>query len=154
MSDQPNLNIKNKKAYFNYEISNTFEAGIQLLGSEIKSIRLGKVVIGEAFCQIKQNEMFLVNMYISEYEYGSTFFNHETTRVRKLLLHKREIKKLAAQIAKEGVSVVPIKMYITKKGIAKIMLGVGKGKKDHDKRDSIKQKDVKRETDRALKKYK
>ena len=133
------IEIKNKKAYFNYFIEEEYEAGISLSGTEIKSIRKGSVDIKDSYIRIKNNEAFIINMYIAKYEVGE-FFNHDEYRERKLLLHKKEIKKLKDKVAINGLTLIPLKVYI-KKGYAKVLVGVCKGKKIYDKRASIKEKD-------------
>lgn len=137
------MKILNKKARFNYEILNEIEAGIVLVGTEIKSIRNGLAQINDSFVRIKNNEAFIVNMHISKYEQGN-IFNHDETRERKLLLHKREIKKLKNEVDRDGISLVPLSLYI-KNGKAKILVGVGKGKKSYDKKEVIKKRDLERE---------
>ena len=137
------MKILNKKARFNYEILNEIEAGIVLVGTEIKSIRNGLAQINDSFVRIKNNEAFIVNMHISKYEQGN-IFNHDETRERKLLLHKREIKKLKNEVDRDGISLVPLSLYI-KNGKAKILVGVGKGKKIFDKKEVIKKRDLERE---------
>ena len=138
------MEIKNKKANFDYYIEETIECGIELKGTEIKSLRKGSADIKDTFAIIKHNEVFLLNMYIAKYEEGNRF-NHDERRTRKLLLHKKEIKKLEEKVSREGYSLVPIKVYFNKDKI-KVLLGVGKGKKNYDKRESIKEKDLKRES--------
>lgn len=145
-----NINIRNKKAFFEYEILERFVAGIQLVGTEIKSIRNGKASIVEAYCRFVQNELYVVNMNISEYDFGN-INNHEARRDRKLLLQKRELQKLEKKIKESGLSIIPLKMFITDKGFCKLEIGLGKGKKAYDKRESLKQKDAKRDIDRAMK---
>lgn len=140
--------VVNKKARFNYEIIKEYEAGIVLTGTEIKSVRLGKVQISDSFARIKDEEAFIINMHISKYEQGNRF-NHDETRERKLLLHKREIRKLKEETLKEGISLIPLKMYI-KHGKAKILVGVGKGKKNYDKKETIKKRDHEREVRKYL----
>ena len=137
------IEIKNKKAYFDYLISDTYEAGIVLTGTEIKSIREGKANLKDSYAIIKKGEVYLLNMHISKYDNGN-IFNHEETRTRKLLLHKNEILKIRDKISIEGYTLVPIKLYFSKNK-AKILLGIGKGKKIYDKRESIKERDLKRE---------
>ena len=150
--DPKNLNIRNKRATYEYEILEKLEAGIMLQGSEIKSIRQGKASIVEGFCYFDHSgQMWLKNVHIAEYKFGGHFFNHSPLRERKLLLHKRQLKKLQEKTREVGMSIVPLKIYITKKGLAKVEIALGRGKKTHDKRDSIKEKDSKRQMDRALK---
>lgn len=144
------INIKNRKARFNYEILDTYEAGIKLLGTEIKSIREGKASLQEAYCFFEQeNRLVVKNMHIAEYSHGN-INNHEPLRERLLLLHKRELQKLKAEVEKGNRSVIPLNLYINDKGLAKMKIALGQGKKLHDKRDSIKERDVKREMDRAM----
>ena len=137
------LEVKNKKAYFDYTIINELEAGIVLSGTEIKSIRNGSIDLKDSFITIKQNEAYIINMYIAKYEEGN-IFNHDERRTRKLLLHKKEIKKLKEQIKQEGLTIIPLKLYF-KKNKVKILIGVCRGKKLYDKRQSLKEKDLKRE---------
>ena len=137
------MEIKNKKAYFDYEILKEIEAGIELIGTEVKSVRKGSVDLKDSFVNIKKNEAYLLNTYIAHYE-EANIFNHEERRTRKLLLHKQEIKRLAEEKALEGISLIPLKMYF-KNGKVKVLIGVGKGKKLHDKRESLKKKDLERE---------
>lgn len=138
------IEIKNKKAFFDYTILEDFEAGIVLTGTEIKSIRNGSVDLKDTFITIKNNEAYVLNMYIAKYEEGN-IFNHDERRTRKLLLHKKEILKLKEKIKLEGLTLIPLKLYF-KKNKAKILVGVCKGKKLYDKRASLKEKDLKRET--------
>lgn len=137
------MEITNKKAYFNYFVEDEIEAGIVLLGTEIKSIKKGKVNITDSYVRIKNNEGYIINMFIDKYEEGN-IFNHEPTRERKLLLHKKEIKKLLSMVTKESYTLVPLKMYI-KNGKAKILIGLCKGKKNYDKREAIKKRDIERD---------
>lgn len=137
------MKILNKKARFNYEILSEIEAGIVLTGTEIKSIRLGKAQIGESFVRIKNDEAYILNMHIAKYEEGN-IFNHEETRERKLLLHKKEIKKLKEKTEQQGISLVPTAMYI-KNGKAKVCVAVGKGKKLYDKKEVIKKRDAEKD---------
>ncbi len=148
MADQ--INIKNKKAKFEYEFIEKFTAGIQLTGTEIKSVRAGKASIVEAFCFIGNNEVFVKNMYIAEYVQG-TYNNHEPRRNRKLLLNRTEINKLIKKKKDVGLTIVPLSLFINGKGYAKLDLALAKGKKLHDKRHDLKDKDAKRTIDRAMK---
>lgn len=143
------MEIKNKKANFDYEIIDTYECGIVLTGTEIKSIRQGKANLKDSYAIIKQNEIFLLNMHISSYENGNRF-NHEETRTRKLLMHKKEILKLKDKVEITGFTLVPIKLYF-KGSKAKILIGLGKGKKNYDKREAIKRKDIERQIAKDLK---
>ncbi len=138
------IEIKNKKAYYDYFIEDELEAGISLSGTEIKSIRHGSVDLKDAFVNIKNNECFIINMYIAKYEEGN-IFNHEERRTRKLLLHKKEILKLKEKTKIEGFTLIPLKLYF-KKNKVKILIGVAKGKKLYDKRATLKEKDLKKET--------
>ncbi len=137
------IEIKNKKAYFDYTILENLEAGISLTGTEIKSIRKGSVDLKDTFVTIKNNEAYIINMYIAKYEQGN-IFNHEERRTRKLLLHKKEILKLKEKIKTEGLTLIPLKLYF-KKNKVKILVGTCKGKKLYDKRAALKEKDLKRE---------
>ncbi len=148
MSNQ--INIKNKKASFEYEFLEKFSAGIQLTGTEIKSIRAGKASIMEGYCYVNNGEVFIKNMYIAEYEQGS-YNNHNPKRDRKLLLNKTEINKLVKKKKDVGLTIVPLKVFINKKGYAKLDIALAKGKKIHDKRHDLKNKDAKRQMDRAMK---
>ena len=136
------MEIRNKKAYFDYFVEREIEAGIVLTGTEIKSIRKGSANLKDCYCRIKDNEVFLLNMFIAKYEEGNRF-NHEERRTRKLLLHKREIKKIKDEIVLECYSLIPLKMYFIKDKV-KVLIGVCKGKKLYDKRETIKERDLKR----------
>lgn len=140
---------QNKKARHDYFIEETFEAGIVLTGTEIKAIRAGKMNLKDSFARIKNGEAFLYNAHISEYEQGNRY-NHEPTRPRKLLLHKKQINTLIGQTQQKGYSIVPLKVYI-KNGFAKVLIGLAKGKKNYDKRETLRRKDAKREVERAIK---
>lgn len=145
------IEINNRKAKFDYEIVSTIEAGIVLKGTEIKSIRLGNANLKDSYAVIKNNEVFLLGMHISPYKEGN-IFNHDELRTRKLLLHKKEIFKLRDKITLEGYTLVPIKLYFNKNK-AKILLGVAKGKKSYDKRESIKKRDIERDIKKQYKNY-
>ncbi len=145
-----NINIKNKKASFEYEFIDTYEAGMQLTGTEIKSIRDSKASIKEGYCVFKKGELFVKNIHISEYKEGG-YNNHDPKRDRKLLLHKKELEKLFKKKKDVGLTIVPVRLYINANGYAKIKIALAKGKKMHDKRESLKQKDDKRAMDRAMK---
>lgn len=140
---------QNKKAGFDYYIEETIEAGIVLSGTEIKSIRKGKVQLKDSFILIRNGEAWISNMHINTYEQGN-IFNHDPVRVRKLLLHKKQIQQLNIDVKRDGYTIVPLKMYI-KDGYAKLLIGLGKGKKNYDKRADIKKKEAKREMARAVK---
>ena len=142
------IEIKNKKANFDYFIEDTYECGIVLTGTEIKSIRKGSANLKDSYARVKNGEVYLTNMFISIYEEGN-IFNHDERRERKLLLHKKEIYKIRDKVEKEGYSLVPVKLYI-KEGKAKILLGIAKGKKLYDKRQSLKEKDIKRELEKKV----
>lgn len=136
------MEILNRKARFNYFIESEIECGIELFGTEIKSIREGAANFNDSYGRIKNNEVYLINMFISKYKEGNNF-NHEETRERKLLLHKSEIKKIAKEVELNGLTLIPLKLYFVR-GKAKVLLGVCKGKKLYDKRESIKMRDLKR----------
>lgn len=143
------INIKNRKARFNYEILDTFEAGIKLLGTEIKSVRQGKASLPESYCYFKGEELYVKNMNIAEYDHGNVN-NHEPTRERKLLLHKRELKKLLSEVEQANRTIIPLNLYINERGLCKMKIALAQGKKLYDKRQSIKEKDIKRDMDRAM----
>jgi len=142
------IEIKNRKALYDYTITDTYEAGIALTGTEIKSIREGKANLKDSYAIIKNGECFILGMHISPYEAGNRF-NHDETRTRKLLLHKKEILKIRDKIDMEGFTLVPIKLYFSKNK-AKLLIGVGKGKKSYDKREALKKKDMNREIKKEL----
>jgi SsrA-binding protein len=141
---------ENRKARYNYAIDETFEAGLMLLGTEVKSLREGRADIAEAYAAEGDGALWLLNAYIPEY-HGGNRFNHETRRARKLLLHKREIAKLLGTLKRGGVSLVPLKVYFNERGRAKVSLGLGRGKKAHDKRDAEKTREWQRQKHRLLK---
>jgi SsrA-binding protein len=147
---QNNVNINNKKARFQYEILEEFDAGIQLKGTEIKSIREGKASIKEGYCAFKKGELFALNLNITPYEEAS-FTNHSANRERKLLLHQQELNKLEKKKKDVGLTIVPLKLYINDRGWAKLKIALAKGKKMQDKRESLKEKDMKRQIDRVMK---
>jgi len=148
------VNIKNKKAKFEYEILDTYTAGIVLTGTEIKSIRDSKASIAEGFCEFNdRGELFVINMTIQEYMFGN-YYNHKPKAERKLLLNKRELKKLEKEVNIKGNSIIPLRLFINDKGLAKLEIALGKGKKLFDKRDTIKDRDNKRNLDRIKKIYK
>lgn len=151
---QKPINIQNKKARFEYEILDKYTAGIVLTGTEIKSIRNSKASIAESFCEFNdKGELFVVNMYIEEYAYG-THFNHKPRAERKLLLNKRELKKLNKEVKNTGLTIVPLKLFINDKGYAKLIIALARGKKIYDKREAIKARDSKRNLDRIKKNFK
>ncbi|WP_262482880.1 SsrA-binding protein SmpB [Arcticibacter eurypsychrophilus] len=146
-----NVNIRNKKAYFEYNILDKFVAGIQFLGTEIKSVREGKANINDAFCAfLGNNQLFIRNMHIAEYSHGS-FYNHESKRDRVLLLTKKEFKKLKDKSEEKGYTIVPLALFISERGFAKLEIGLAQGKKTFDKRDTIKDRESKIELNRAMK---
>lgn len=137
------INIKNRRATFDYEIGDTFTAGLVLTGTEIKSIRLGKASLSDTFCYINNGEVWVKNMYIAEYFYG-TYNNHQTRRDRKLLLNKKEIARLEKASQAAGFTIVPLRLFVSGRGYAKLVIGIGRGKKDYDKRQSIKEREDRR----------
>jgi len=141
------INIKNGKAYFEYEFIDKYVAGIVLLGTEIKSIKEGKASLQEAYCFLHNNEMFIRGMHIAVYDQG-TIYNHVPLRERKLLLNKNEIEKLQKKTQEKGLAIIPIRMFVNERGYAKLEIAMARGKKIHDKRNSIKDKDIKRELER------
>ena len=146
------VSISNRKARFEYEILEVFTAGLQLQGTEIKSLRGGNANLAEAYCYVKEGEVWVTGMYIAEYSHGS-YLNHEPKRLRKLLLNKKEINSIDSALQDVGITIVPLKLYINAKGWAKIEIALARGKKLHDKRHDLKQKDDKRQMDRAMKDY-
>lgn len=144
------LIANNKKAYFDYFIEEIIEAGIVLTGTEIKSLRLGKASIKESYAKIIKGELYIIGMNISPYEQGNRF-NVDPLRDRKLLIHKRELLKLMNYTTQKGLTIVPLKVYINEDGRAKVEIGLARGKKNYDKRDSIQQRDAKRDMDRKMK---
>lgn len=145
------MEIYNKKARFDYFIEEEYEAGIVLTGTEIKSIRKGSCNIKDCYGIIRKGEIYLLNMFVGQYKEGN-IFNHEETRDRKLLLHKKEIKKISQMIEVQGLTIVPLKLYF-KDNKLKVLIGICRGKKNYDKRESIKERDIKRDVERNLKKY-
>lgn len=150
---QKKINIQNKKARFEYEILDRYTAGIQLTGTEIKSIRQSKARITESFCEFNENgELFVINMYVEEYSHG-TAFNHLPKSERKLLLNKRELKKLQREVQNKGLTIIPLKLFLTDAGWAKLDIALCRGKKKYDKREAIKDRDNKRNLDRLKKAF-
>jgi len=147
MSNNNKIEIKNKRAWHDYNIIETYIAGIQLTGTEIKSIRNGKANLSDAYCYFTKGELFVKNMHISEYSHGS-IFNHDPKRERKLLLHKNELIKLERKVKERGVTIIPLKLFVNERGLAKLEIALARGKKIYDKRESIKQKDLQRELER------
>ena len=147
-----NVNIKNKRATFDYIISDTYTAGMVLTGTEIKSIRESRASLVDTYCTFINNELWVKNMHVAEYFYGS-YNNHSTRRDRKLLLERKELRKLM-QIAKvPGFTIVPVRLFINERGLAKLVIGVARGKREYDKRESLKDRDDKREMDRIRRAY-
>ena len=146
------VNIQNKRAKFDFEIIDTYTAGIVLTGTEIKSIRLGKAQIAESFCEFNNNELFAINTYIEEYAFGNQF-NHKSRSERKLLLNKRELKKLERDVQTKGLSIIPLRLFTNEKGMAKLDIALCRGKKTYDKRESLKEQDTKRDIDRIKKSF-
>jgi SsrA-binding protein len=142
--------IKNKKAAYQYFLMDSFVAGIQLTGTEIKSIRAGRVSLGEAFCLFEENELFLKNAHIAEYEFG-TYANHDPKRDRKLLLTRRELKKLQNKVKEKGFTIIPVQLFTNEKGLAKVEIALARGKHYYDKRETLKQSDAKRDIHRVMK---
>src|SRR5574343_124767 len=144
------MSIQNRSAYHDYAIDDKFDAGMVLVGTEVKSIREGKVRFVDSFCLFFKDELYIRNLHIAEYRFGTTN-NHIAVHDRKLLLTKRELRKLQAKIKEKGYSIIPLKIFFNEKGLAKLEIGLGKGKKTHDKRESMKKKDAEREMKRFLK---
>lgn len=142
-----NINIKNRRAGFEYELIDKYVAGMQLMGTEIKSIREGKATLADAYCYFNNEELWVKQMHITPYTQG-THYNHDQTRERKLLLNKQELKKLLSKTEEKGMSIIPTRLFINDRGFAKLEIALARGKKLHDKRDSIKERDVKRDLQR------
>ena len=147
-----NINIKNRKARFEYEILDKYVAGIKLAGTEIKSIREGKASIAESFCEFNNGELFVINMTVQEYSHA-THFNHNPKSSRKLLLQRRELRKLHKEVKNSGLTIVPLRVFINDRGLAKMQIALAKGKKLYDKRETIKERESKRRLDRIQKDY-
>lgn len=150
MADYRNISIKNRRASFDYEILETFVAGIVLTGTEIKSIRLGKASMVDSYCYFDRGELWIKGMNVAEYHWG-TYNNHMPKRERKLLLNKRELNKLERALQDNGLTAVGLKLFLNDRGLAKVEIGLARGRKRYDKRDYIKEKDARREIDRAMK---
>lgn len=142
------ITIKNKKAYYEYYLTEEFTAGIVLTGTEIKSVREGKANLTDAYCTFIGEELYVRNLHISEYKYG-TYANHEPKRDRKLLLNRRELRKMLTKTKEKGLTIIPTLLFVNEKGLAKINISIAKGKKNYDKRETLKTKDTKRELDRS-----
>jgi SsrA-binding protein len=142
------INIKNKKAAFEFFLLESFTAGMQLTGTEIKSLREGKANLTDAYCLFVDDELFIKNLHIAEYSFGS-HYNHEPKRDRKLLLNKRELRKILTKTKEKGLTIIPTLLFINEKGLAKLEIAIAKGKKLYDKRETLKDKDTKREIDRG-----
>lgn len=150
---QKQINIKNKRAQFDFELLDKYTAGIVLSGTEIKSLRLGKASLSQSFCEFNdKGELFIINMQIDEYSHGG-YYNHRPKAERKLLLNKRELKKLHKEVSTAGLTIVPLNAFISDKGLAKINIALARGKKQYDKRETIKDRDNKRNLDRIKKSY-
>jgi len=147
---QQNISIKNRKATFEYELVERFVAGMKLVGTEIKSIRGGKVNLVDSYCQFFGDELYVKNLHISEYELG-TCNNHIAKRDRKLLLNRKELNKLAKKVKESGLTIVPLKLFVNDRGLAKLEIALARGKKTYDKRETLKSKDAKRDIDRMMK---
>ncbi|MCT4600186.1 MAG: SsrA-binding protein SmpB [Marinifilaceae bacterium] len=145
-----NINIRNKRASFDYEFIEKYTAGIVLAGTEIKSIRAGKASLVDSFCYFANNELWTKGIHISEYKFGS-YYNHIEKRDRKLLLNRKELDKIERKVKESGLTIVPVKLFISEKGYAKLIIALAKGKKTYDKRETLKTKDAKRDMDRARK---
>lgn len=146
------VEIVNRKASFEYHFRDEYEAGIVLTGTEIKSIRAGNANLKEAYCVFKDDELYVRNMFIAEYKYG-TIHNHDPKRIRKLLLRRQELRKLHRKVQEKGFTIVPYKLFISERGLAKLVIMLAQGKKSYDKRESIKERDNKRDLDRIKKMY-
>ncbi len=147
------INIKNRKAKFNYEFLDKYTAGIKLAGTEIKAIREGKANIAESFCEFNNHELFVINMHVEEYSHA-THFNHSPKTERKLLLQRKELRKLEKEVTNSGLTIIPLRLFINDRGLAKLQITLAKGKKLYDKRETIKDRESKRRLDRIQKEYK
>lgn len=152
MALQKNVSIKNRKARFEYEILDTYQAGIVLKGTEIKAIREGKASIAESFCEFQNGELFVINMNIQEYSYARNF-SHNPKSERKLLLNRSELRKLEKEVKNSGMTIIPLLLYTNDRGLAKLKIGLAKGKKEYDKRETIKTRESKRNLDRIKKAF-
>ena len=152
MKQANSINIKNRKAKFQYEFLDKYVAGIKLAGTEIKAIRQGKASIAESFCEFQDGELYVINMHVEEYSHA-THFNHNPKSERKLLLQKRELRKLEKEVKNGGLTIIPLRLFINDRGLAKLQISLAKGKKLYDKRETIKDRDNKRKLDRIKKEY-
>ncbi|WP_081211484.1 SsrA-binding protein SmpB [Salegentibacter sediminis] len=146
------INIKNRKAKFEYEFLDKYVAGIKLAGTEIKAIRQGKASIAESFCEFQNHELFVINMHVEEYSHA-TYFNHNPKSERKLLMQRRELRKLEKEVKNTGLTIIPLRLFINDRGLAKMEIALAKGKKLYDKRETIKDRESKRKLDRIKKEY-
>ena len=146
------INIKNRKAKFEYEFLDKYVAGIKLAGTEIKAIRQGKASIAESFCEFQNHELFVINMHVEEYSHAS-HFNHNPKSERKLLLQRKELRKLEKEVKNTGLTIIPLRLFINERGLAKMQIALAKGKKLYDKRETIKDRESKRKLDRIKKEY-
>ena len=153
MSEQKKINIRNKRATFDYEILEEWVAGVVLVGTEIKSIRLGKAALTDSYCYFEDGELWIRGMNVAEYGWG-TCNNHAPKRDRKLLLQRKELAKLQRSLQDRGLTIVGLRMFISEKGFAKVVVGLARGRKAYDKREYLKENDAKREMDKAMKRYK
>ncbi|MFI3292364.1 MAG: SsrA-binding protein SmpB [Rikenellaceae bacterium] len=153
MSDYKNINIRNRRATFDYEIIEEYVAGVVLVGTEIKSIRLGKASLTDSYCYVEHGELWIKGVNIAEYHWGS-YNNHTPKRDRKLLLNRKELNKIERSLQDKGLTVVGLRLFLNERGLAKVVIGLAKGRKSYDKREYLKANDAKREMDKALKKYK
>ena len=153
MADYKNINIRNKRATFDYEIQEEYIAGVVLVGTEIKSIRAGKASLTDSYCYFQDGELWIRGVNISEYDWG-TCNNHVPRRDRKLLLQRKELNKLQRQLQDRGLTVVGLRLFLNERGFAKIVVGLARGRKAYDKREYLKENDAKREMDKAMKRYK
>jgi len=149
-TQQQPVRIKNKRAYFDYEILEKFVCGMQLFGTEVKSIRRSKASINESFCGFTGHELFVINMHIADYDFGN-LNNHENRRDRKLLLKKKELRRIQKKVKESGLTIIPLTMFMNGKGLVKLEIGIARGKKTYDKRETLKKDDARREMDRAMK---
>ncbi len=152
MGGENRINIRNKRASFDYEFLEEYDAGIVLTGTEIKSIRAGKASMNDAYCYFQHGELWCKGMHIAEYRLG-TYYNHEEKRERKLLLTRRELRKLERKVKESGLTIIPVRIFLNSKGFAKMHIALARGKKEYDKRETLKRKDAKRELDTTMKKF-